>query len=122
MITFKRTLIARLVIWLIDKIPPRGAEIETYLCVNCSRVRLMGELHSSNPHKMYCAKCGSNRVRVPKKIPVFRLLFCTIFRRKDLLWGLEEGFHNTFKHEFTPELPEILKQRLQDLPEGGNNG
>jgi hypothetical protein len=55
-----------------------------------------------------CPKCGSLRVKAPKPPSARTLLkyiFVAIFRRKDLLHGLDEGRHNTFKHEGQPDEP-----------------
>jgi len=75
-------------------LPPRDKAVSVMKCRNCGKLRLMGDLH--NEKRRHCPRCNGSAVIVPKDFS-FRdkmdYLWAALFRRKVLLFGIDEGVH-----------------------------
>ena len=78
---------------LVHLIPPRGVVVEWFQCTKCGKIRLHGELHDGQ--RSSCPKCNGTKHSVPKRWKKGKLLWCMLFRRKDLLFGVGDG-HDTY--------------------------
>lgn len=81
-------------------LPPRGKEVAVLKCRQCGKLRTLGDIH--DPKTRACPKCNAQQVVVPQTF-TFRnkvdYLWAALFRRKKLLFGIDEGMHDFYTGE-----------------------